>query len=160
MRVNGNKSAWASYVGGTLDNFTIGARNTETSNAYIRFRTGEITQGLQTSKSKLVEYEFIGGKIKVDGTQKFTYSGTPFSTASSTYITLGNNGNGSRPNYCSFSHAELYDSQNNEHQYLPFVREGVVGMINIGANTMAEIGGTWTIGYELPDGTPWTPPTP
>lgn len=157
MRVNGNKANWASYVGGTLDNFTIGSVRNSTTNAYIRYRTSEITQYLQTSTSKLVEYEFLDGKIKVNGVQQYSYSGVPFSTSNRTYITFGDNGNGGRPNYCSFSHAELYDSQNVEYQYLPFVRQEVVGMIEINTNTMAQISGTWTISYELPDGTTWTP---
>lgn len=102
------------------------------------------------------------GHLEVNGTTiQFTFNGTlaPLNTVVLFYYYYAPNQNVCDGDGCSF--IELWDKDSNKvREMYPFIRNGVLGMIDTITLTFyqnANTSGSFTIEYTLPDGTPWTP---
>ena len=103
---------YQSYLGGTLDNFTVGALASLTTN-YIRHRTTEIAQPHPSTSDENV-LSVKDGKVVMNETQIATVStANPVSTTSTNNICVFCNGSLSRKSAMKLYFLKLYDSSGN-----------------------------------------------
>ena len=104
--------SYQSYLGGTLDNFTIGAFNSLTT-TYVRHRASEIARPNLTADTENI-LAIKDGKATLNGTQIATAStSNPLSTASTYNICVFCNGSASRKSGMKLYFLKLYDSSGN-----------------------------------------------
>lgn len=149
FRRTGSTGAWASVMGSTLDNFTIGQNSSSTTSCYLRYRTvnGGLAAFSWTDSSVphtiLLKHSFNDGKghvnaAYVDGTKvtltfldnknKVTTgpSGALGSDAGDIFVGSSNNGSGaSSGRYCfgEWHYVKIYDSNGYDMLHLvPAIR--------------------------------------
>ena len=104
--------SYQSYLGGTLDNFTVGAMQSLTVN-YIRHRGSEVARPTLVANEKNT-LSLKDGKVSLNGTQIATVStANPLSTASANNICVFCNGSLSRKSAMKLYSLKLYDSSGN-----------------------------------------------
>lgn len=105
----------------------------------------------------------IGRVLTVDGVVKRTASVKTFNAG--LMFLLGRNQNAAGTDYWLSPQGEklrkAYGTcRGQEFKYIPFKRDGVMELLDLVSENIVMRIGTFSDGYELPDGTPWTPSTP
>ena len=101
--------------------------------------------------------EFDGTKLYLDGVELGITTGTDYMPSQNIQWFVEDN----RYGYFKGKELKLTDSENKEHWYVPFKRNGVMELLDLETGTLATRVGTFTESFTLQDGvTPWTPSTP
>ena len=111
FKPNSINTSWQSYLGGTLDNFTIGAYNNNTNGSYLRYRTSEMFKENNINANGKNSIKVIDNTCSVNNK---TYSAVNTSNSVGTggkNIMICNNASLSRySNACIYS-LSLYDEK-------------------------------------------------
>lgn len=132
------KSAWQSYLGGTVDNFTIGCKGSTAEACYLRWRTNEIAQtGSILTTNQKNTLKITNNKFTVNNTD---FSGVNTSNAVGTggnNIIICDNASLDRRSLIRIYSLTLYDSsQNKLRDFIPVKdRTNVVCLYDKVSNT-------------------------
>lgn len=132
--------------------------------AYIGYGGSYTNSFVYTKNTAPHTFRLANKKAYFDGVEKKSYSLSSFiSKPLLLYRVSGGGGdsNGLDTN-TAITFARIKDT-NLDMWLIPFIRQGANGMIDTLTGMFypnANTSGSFTIEYTLPDGTPWTPPTP
>ena len=150
---------------------------TQTHRFYICFYSDkfQIYAGQKNTGSAGTDYPTSivnGKKYVVDESPVNSYidgvlvqTSTTQATASPVNMWIGTDNNNNSNNgvaKAGFGNFQIYDNGEEVRHFVPFIRNNQIGMLDILSNTFYTVTGnnSWYMDYNLPDGTPWTPPTP
>ncbi len=112
LKLTGRSSTWASVVGATRDNFTIGNYDGDLTKLYMRFRTVDTAKNPALDNSKCNDISIRGGVWTVNGVEQTGAQGmianAPIGTDKSN-VFLGTTANQDRWAHGEWWYAKLYD---------------------------------------------------
>lgn len=154
--IDGSNFAIGAYAAG--NRYCIRTRLSTSQGIWIQFAGGsaaEAGNGFRPHRVVMAE-----GTCYIDDT---AYSNSMTITDNGNNIYFFRASGGDYPSKSRIGYVKITNGQSGIREMYPFIRQGANGMIDTLTGTFypnANTSGSFTIEYTLPDGTPWTPPTP